>query len=151
MLLSIRLSPVAIEHLLRQTSAASILVCAKTRAAAEEAVSALEDSRLTKVNLLTAEPFEELFNPGSQSASAVNGYQKPSRIVREDDRNVLILHSSGTTGLPKPIPQTHRYLLGYATCHQFPEDVESKGLNLSTLPLYHVLKPFIQYCEAQQN
>lgn len=118
-----------------------MLVSAKTRAAAEEAVSALEATHSTKVNLLTAAPFEELFYPGSSPATAVNGYQKPTTTVREHDRDVLILHSSGTTGLPKPIPQTHRYLLGYATCHQFPEEVEFKALNLSTLPLYHVLKP----------
>lgn len=43
-------------------------------------------------------------------------------------------------GLPKAIHLSHRYLLGYATCHSFPpnEDEYSRGINLSTLPLYHV-------------
>ncbi|KAL9583819.1 MAG: hypothetical protein Q9212_002492, partial [Teloschistes hypoglaucus] len=41
--------------------------------------------------------------------------------------------------LPKAIPLTHRYLLGYATCHEFPpgEDMSQQGVNLSTLPLFH--------------
>ena len=43
-------------------------------------------------------------------------------------------------GLPKAIPLAHRYLLGYAGCHQFPpsQDESKLGLNLSTLPLFHV-------------
>ena len=60
-------------------------------------------------------------------------------MVREDDCNVLILHSSGTTGLPKPIPLAHRYMLGYAACHEFAEeeDESRRGITLSTLPLFH--------------
>jgi hypothetical protein len=58
--------------------------------------------------------------------------------VSENDRNVLILHSSGTTGLPKPIYQSHKYLLGYTVCHQHSQYEDIGGLNLSTLPLYHV-------------
>lgn len=48
----------------------------------------------------------------------------------------LILHSSGTTGLPKPIYLCERYLLGYAACHELGQnDVDWR--NFSTLPLYH--------------
>lgn len=50
---------------------------------------------------------------------------------------MLILHSSGTTGLPKSIRLAHRYLLGYAACHSFGEGEEADWRNLSTLPLYH--------------
>ena len=47
------------------------------------------------------------------------------------------------TGLPKAIPLSHRYLLGYAACHLFPasEDESERGVNLSTLPLFHVSHP----------
>lgn len=38
---------------------------------------------------------------------------------------------------PKPIFLTHRYLLGYAACHQFAQDEEPDWVNLSTLPMYH--------------
>ena len=43
-------------------------------------------------------------------------------------------------GLPKAIPLAHRYVLGYAACHEFPvtEDLSLGGYNLSTLPLFHV-------------
>ncbi|KAM5346094.1 hypothetical protein ACJ41O_009099 [Fusarium nematophilum] len=49
----------------------------------------------------------------------------------------LILHSSGTTGLPKPIYLTPRYILGYAACHEINVDEEACSTSLSTLPLYH--------------
>jgi long-subunit acyl-CoA synthetase (AMP-forming) len=60
--------------------------------------------------------------------------------VREDDTNVIILHSSGTTGQPKLISLTHRYVLGYAGCHEFADtmDMSQRGFNVSTLPLFHV-------------
>ncbi|KAL2163194.1 hypothetical protein VTH06DRAFT_5250 [Thermothelomyces fergusii] len=49
----------------------------------------------------------------------------------------LILHSSGTTGFPKPIELSARYPLVYAACHEFPEGQQVDWTNLSTLPLYH--------------
>lgn len=41
--------------------------------------------------------------------------------------------------MPKPIPLAHRYVLGYANCHELSTDQDESvnGLNLSTLPLYH--------------
>lgn len=66
---------------------------------------------------------------------------KTGYYAQEKDRNVLILHSSGTTGLPKPIYQSHKWLLSFTTCHEFSGDEEARSLCLSTLPLYHV-SPF---------
>ena len=72
---------------------------------------------------------------GVNGASGVNGF-KSTHV--EDNVGAVILHSSGTTGLPKPILLTNRYLLGYATCHRLqPEESEGR-LNVSTMPLYHV-------------
>ncbi|KAL8728551.1 MAG: hypothetical protein Q9181_005308 [Wetmoreana brouardii] len=88
--------------------------------------------------MYTALPFEDYleFAPASQSFSL---FDQCRLCVREQDQNVTILHSSGTTGLPKAIPLAHRYLLGYAACHEFPpsDDEAERGVNLSTLPLFH--------------
>ena len=61
----------------------------------------------------------------------------PNHYVNDLDRDVLILHSSGTTGLPKPIYNSHTYLLGYATCHDFKDAEDAASSSLTTLPLYH--------------
>lgn len=63
--------------------------------------------------------------------------------VADTDRNVLILHSSGTTGLPKAISQAHRYLLNLAPYSSFEFDSswtveDERMLAFSTLPLYHI-------------
>ncbi len=51
------------------------------------------------------------------------------------------------SGLPKAIPLAHRYVLGYAACHEFPvsEDLSLCGYNLSTLPLFHVGPPVSRF------
>ena len=58
---------------------------------------------------------------------------RSSRLVGEGGCNVLILHSSGTTGYPKPISLAQRYMLGYAACHEFLEtqDEAVRGINPS--------------------
>ncbi|ROT35236.1 acetyl-CoA synthetase-like protein [Sodiomyces alkalinus F11] len=63
----------------------------------------------------------------------------PEHPLSEDESSrigALILHSSGTTGMPKPIHLTQRYVLGYAACHELTPQ-ETGWTNLSTLPLYH--------------
>ncbi|KAG5337253.1 putative secondary metabolism biosynthetic enzyme [Termitomyces sp. Mn162] len=43
---------------------------------------------------------------------------------KRDDLDALIMHSSGTTGLPKPIYHGQTYPLMFATCHRLPEQQE---------------------------
>lgn len=62
----------------------------------------------------------------------------PDHYINETDRSVLILHTSGTTGLPKPIYTSHKHVLCFTVCHDFKNEEEVHGLNVSTLPLYHV-------------
>jgi nucleoside-diphosphate-sugar epimerase len=62
--------------------------------------------------------------------------------VADTDRNVFIFHSSGTTGLPKAIPQAHRHLMSYAPLSSFESNepeflVDEQQMAFSTLPLYH--------------
>ena len=67
------------------------------------------------------------------------GRVPPTRPVFDElDRNAIILHSSGSTGLPKPIYHGHKYLLNYAACHTFDENADVSGVSVSTLPLFHV-------------
>ncbi|KAF2637245.1 acetyl-CoA synthetase-like protein [Massarina eburnea CBS 473.64] len=106
-LLSARLSDMAVNHLLSESGATTLLLSPRTRRS------------LTKKTV------------------KLSPRKRRRMIVDETDRNVLILHSSGTTGLPKPLRLAHRHLLGYAACHSFDEVEETTWRNLSTLPLYH--------------
>ncbi|CAZ81322.1 unnamed protein product [Tuber melanosporum] len=132
-LLSARLTPVAIAHLLKSTFAGSVIVSQRCQRAVLEAVASYG----------SAEKVPDIYEPisydrfledeGWGSLEIPPAYD----IVEEMDRNVLILHSSGTTGLPKPIYHPHKYMLGYAACHLFEENDRVDGVNCSTLPLFH--------------
>lgn len=128
MLLSARLSAVAIAHLLEKTGAQDIIVSARARGTVDEA----RDFLSSELRIHSQTPYEEFLVP--KKGDVVERCD----LVEETDRNVLILHSSGTTGLPKPIYHGHKYLLGYAGCHLLPDEGVVRRTNLSTLPLYHV-------------
>lgn len=92
MLLSIRLNPAAVHHLLKETGALSIIASYRTRAIIQEAL--LEEDEAT-IRVTDVIPFEQL----PSTSNELHRIFSCRQIVREHDRNVLMLHSSGTTGL----------------------------------------------------
>lgn len=137
LLLSARLSPIAIHHLLVKTAACAIIASPRIENAAKEGLSNFATSE-DRPRIYTQAAFTNFLNVPIKQDCTNSGICKPGYFTSENDRNVLILHSSGTTGLPKPIYQSHKWLLCFATCHQFSSDEEALSVNLSTLPLYHV-------------
>ncbi|KXX82807.1 L-aminoadipate-semialdehyde dehydrogenase large subunit [Madurella mycetomatis] len=129
LVLSPRLPPVAIGALLQQTGATSFIVSQRLSEPAKPALGALAAKGIaTRV----ANPYESFYEKGADAA-AVPLFEPPEDV----DDVILLLHSSGTTGLPKPIPLTHRQLLFAVNCHKFDTEEQAQGLNLSTLPLFH--------------
>lgn len=143
-LLSARLSVPAVRHLVRETGAKLILVSPRLQPLACEALSAPEDGKQrpnedrTEVTIQIVAGNEALLEGEADAGRAATHIAHPNHYISEEDRQVLILHSSGTSGLPKPIPCSHRYFLGYATCHSFSSDEEAHNLTVSTPPLFHV-------------
>ena len=151
-LLSARLSANAITHLVRETSAVAILIASRLRGTTENALalfsSTSEPDHLPV--LYPARSYEDILHDDNVSGSSIcHSYH----YTADADRNVLILHSSGTTGLPKPIYASHRYLLGFAACHDFPNKEDAQALNVSTLPLFHVcyLLPWFIKARADES
>lgn len=83
-------------------------------------------------------PYEQFLLTSGNTDSPERSICGRDYYISETDRSVLILHSSGTTGLPKPIYTSHTHLLCFTVCHDFKDEEEIRGLNVSTLPLYHV-------------
>ncbi len=146
MLLSARLSAPAVRHLIRETGAKLILVSPRLQPLASEAFPAAEDGQTEArieengVTIRLVAGYEALLEEreAADAGQPATCTAHPNHFVSEEDRQVLILHSSGTSGLPKPIPCSHRYFLGYATCHSFSSDEEAHGLTISTPPFFHV-------------
>lgn len=135
--MSARLSPTAIHHLLVKTAACAIVVSPRLKNTAEEALS-ISSSTGPQPVIYTQAASSSFLEPQTHGNYLDGSICKSGYYVQENDRNVLILHSSGTTGLPKPIYQSHKWLLCFTTCHEFSGDEETLSLSLSTLPLYHV-------------
>ncbi|GAB1313202.1 Adenylate-forming reductase stbB [Madurella fahalii] len=117
LVLSPRLPPVAIGALLQQTGATSFIVSQRLSEPAKLALGALAAKGIvTRV----ANPYGSFYEKRADPA-AVLVFEPPEDV----DDVILLLHSSGTTGLPKPIPLTHRQLLFAVNCHNRP------GLSMS--------------------
>ncbi|KAI0055302.1 acetyl-CoA synthetase-like protein [Artomyces pyxidatus] len=135
LLLSARLTPVAIAHLLKATSPSTILVNAQVSRSVKETLPLLSDTA-SAPRFLDALSYEELLRPDHPDLLRLpvppvySAYQY-------GDLDAIIMHSSGTTGLPKPIYHAQAYLLIYAACHRLPEQRDPFSFNVSTLPLYH--------------
>ena len=146
MLLSARLSVPAVRHLIREIGAKLTLVSPRLQPLASEAFPAAEDGQTEArvegngVAIRLVAGYEALLKEGeaADAGRPATCTTHPNHFVSEEDRQVLILHSSGTSGLPKPILCSHRYFLGYATCHSFSSDEEAQGLTISTPPFFHV-------------
>jgi len=91
-----------------------------------------------KVSFVDALGYEDFLNHDHPSLVPLTVI--PSAYVHRErhELGAVIMHSSGTTGLPKPIYHAPSYLLVYAACHNMPEQEEPFAFNVSTLPLYHV-------------
>ncbi|KAF7422954.1 hypothetical protein PC9H_011118 [Pleurotus ostreatus] len=136
--LSARLTPVAIAHLLKATKPTCMFINAQVTRAAKETLTILQDDPEVDTIPLFADAlsYEELLDPEN---SAHKGLPVPPVYTefKYEDRDAVILHSSGTTGLPKPIFHAQAYLLIYGACHRLPEQKQAFRFNVSTLPLYH--------------
>ena len=137
LLLSARLSPAAIAKLLKDTKAAAIVVSQCLSRNAEEALASWEDVETTPRTYAQSSTEGWLNRAHDDRIDLDKSICAPLHHGEPGDRNVLILHSSGTTGLPKAIRHSHKFLLMFADCHNL-QAPQAEGLNVSSLPLFHV-------------
>lgn len=138
--MSARLTPVAIAELLEKTSTASVLISSQVSRAANEAIELLKTRSEVRMHpiptVVNALSYESFLFPDD----ALRNTNTPSKYTAwlRQDVDALIMHSSGTTGLPKPIPQNQTYPLIYGAAHRLPHQGTPFRFNVSTIPLYHV-------------
>jgi acyl-CoA synthetase (AMP-forming)/AMP-acid ligase II len=137
-LFSTRLSTVAISHLMRTTQAQHALVSRRLHPLIIDALSVRSaelDNECSFEVCITPE-YEIFLDKGPITYDGKIAH--PNHFISENDRQALILHSSGTSGLPKPIYCSHKFFLGSAICHSFSSEVEEQNLTVSTSPFFHV-------------
>jgi acyl-coenzyme A synthetase/AMP-(fatty) acid ligase len=136
-LLSTRLSAEAVRHLLQRTRTSAIIASRRLDGIVAEALELWEtdDSPPSRHSPASYKTFWADEGCPSFAQSDIG---HPNHFLSESDCNVLILHSSGTTGLPKPIYTSHRHYFSFALCHEFTTDEQMLSPMLSTSPLFHV-------------
>jgi acyl-CoA synthetase (AMP-forming)/AMP-acid ligase II len=141
-LLSARLNPVAVHHLLKATQAETIISAPKLRRVVCEIFPLFgTQDGMTEPPVqcyigFSYESFLSAANDDDKPQSETICY--PGYYISESDCSAIILHSSGTTGLPKPVYQPHRWLLSFCANYQYDSIDEATAPILSTLPVYHV-------------
>lgn len=146
-LLSARLSPLAVRHLLRETGSRILLASRRLQPLATAALE-IQDDLATELKVSLVQPLDcetlirhqVSLDPGVQPSGGHTAHI--NHYLSHEDRQVLILHSSGTSGLPKPIYCSHKHFLGFAACHDFASAAQAQGLTISTSPFFHVSHNF---------
>ena len=83
---------------MEETGASSIILSARTAGAIKDGLSEKNDITDVKTSFSIAAPIENLLETSSDF-QIFHHIASSRRFVREADQNVLILHSSGTTGM----------------------------------------------------
>ncbi|KAH7929842.1 putative aminoadipate reductase [Leucogyrophana mollusca] len=121
-------SPAAIAHLLTATKALHIIVQDGFLPSADAALSHLSDPSSVKIVL---QPSPDVFSASAREARPEKTRWEP--ILDWKDEFMLpitVIHSSGSTGFPKPIIATNKAAIGNCS-------VNFNLTSLTTLPLYH--------------
>lgn len=122
--LSLRIAPVAIVNLLQKTDCSTIVHGASTRIFSSVQQVQKDLPKLTSREL---PPRKDYDLPPSDELPFIREYDREE----ENGNTAIIVHSSGSTGLPKPVFVSHRALLTHPT--------QGTGLhNFNPLPWYHL-------------
>ncbi|KAH7098977.1 L-aminoadipate-semialdehyde dehydrogenase [Auriculariales sp. MPI-PUGE-AT-0066] len=128
LLLSVNNSVAAVAHLCRQTKATHLIYGPKFAEVAREARTLLDEQNYA-LDLVEDKRFPLWGRDGARAAAL-----KPFRAIltpdQESTRTGVILHSSGSTGFPKPVYIHHLGLIANIALNQ-------NKTGFSTLPVFH--------------
>ncbi|TFK82377.1 acetyl-CoA synthetase-like protein [Polyporus arcularius HHB13444] len=144
-LISPRNAAAAIVDMLRKTKCRHLLVSQDTPI---QDLMQLVKKELDDVLLHPMPAFQEMY-PGD----AVQGDEEPDDLPRSYDLNrvAMILHSSGSTNHPKPIPWTHRRMIHWSASPWYGEvDLTLAVLSIHGTPMFHGIG-MIMLCFATNN
>lgn len=129
--LSTRISDAAYMHLLSKTNCSNVIIQPEF----EKTIERVKDNLpfQLKVSLMAG---PDVYNPeelrDERTSVEKTAFDQDLDLVLESEKTAWIIHSSGSTGLPKPVNISHKAVLNSA-------EASSTGsmTSLTTLPLYH--------------
>jgi acyl-CoA synthetase (AMP-forming)/AMP-acid ligase II len=128
LLLSVNNSVAAVAHLCKQTKSSHLIYGTKFEATAKEAQQALAAEGI-KLEIVPETRYP-LWGKGGVRDAKISSF--PARLSPEQEahRTAVVLHSSGSTGFPKPVFITH-----YGLIANMAASLPKTGF--SALPLFH--------------
>ncbi|KAG5337586.1 putative NRPS-like protein biosynthetic cluster [Termitomyces sp. Mn162] len=136
--ISVRNTPVAVAELLMKTSSHRLLV---TYAALKSLIDETKARLSASSYEVQIEEIPSLVVAYPQLAHETVGYPfepYPTLSHRPTAMDTcMIIHSSGSTGIPKPIPQTHLYWIQIAAIPELREHIPRLVLGSMALPPFH--------------
>ena len=134
LLISAKVSVDSLQSIVAEARATTLIVSPRLQQTARRLVDQRDNKTLP--SLIIPMTYAELLK--QPAAHKLGSICSPNHYNNERDQNVILIPSSGTTGKPKINYNSHRYLLAYASGHEFRDRTEAGGLNVCTLPLFHV-------------
>ncbi|KAJ7743089.1 L-aminoadipate-semialdehyde dehydrogenase [Mycena metata] len=128
LLLSVNNSVPAVAHLCKLTNSTHLIYSEKFKTEAHK-VQAILKSQDYDLGLVPDQRFP-LWGEGGVASAQVKPLAPVLTPEQETDRPAVILHSSGSTGFPKPVFVTHSGLIANVALNQ-------NKPGFSTLPVYH--------------
>lgn len=123
--LSLRIPPPAILNLLKQTEC-TILVHGAAFTITDKVAAVSSEYPVKTIPIPTRQVYDSV-----PTEAPSPRFQRTFDRGEENQRPALIMHSSGSTGLPKPVTVSHRALLTHA--------LQGAGMaNFNPLPWYHL-------------
>lgn len=128
LLLSVNNSVAAVAHLCKQTKSSHLIYGTKYESTAREAQALLREEGV-EISLVPETRYP-LWGAGGVRDAKIPAY--PARLTPEQEgkRTCVLLHSSGSTGFPKPVYITH-----YGLIANMATSLPKTGF--SALPLFH--------------
>ncbi|KAL7278804.1 hypothetical protein ACG7TL_007815 [Trametes sanguinea] len=135
--LSVRNSAVAVAHLARRTSLHHLFVShdPAMQRLAHEAKDILKKEGY-EIELVPLPEYRDLYN---HSKDGLDIQMAP----QNDEKTCLILHSSGSTSFPKPVPFPHRHLTRWGFLLSFGDfDLCGSHFSMHSLPLFRKIPEY---------
>ncbi|OSD00749.1 acetyl-CoA synthetase-like protein [Trametes coccinea BRFM310] len=132
--LSVRNSAVAVAHLARRTSLHHLFVShdPAMQRLAHEAKDILKKEGY-EIELVPLPEYRDLYNNNKEGLDI-------QMVTQNDEKTCLILHSSGSTSFPKPVPFPHRHLTRWGFLLSFGDfDLCGSHFSMQSLPLFHIM------------
>ncbi|KAG0132140.1 hypothetical protein HOY82DRAFT_606755 [Tuber indicum] len=133
LLLSTRISDEAYRHLFDRTGCSDVIV-QPTFEKTMGRVRSWHGSALNVVRMASRGLYEPEVASEEEKGLTLEDMRFDTQLDLEveSSKNAFIIHSSGSTGLPKPVGQTHRTVIGNASAISM-----NPTSSFSTLPLFH--------------